>query len=150
MLAYLSKYMSLGLARPRDQFFQVKLAYSKQINAQTGHSGNLSLCYSSLQSSWKQPSILSQLPAWAHQNSSRALFRAGGIERRRQRGLNPGWITSLWAWWWNTLTSHLLSWVKETHLASLRGKKKGPTVRNVSICGSLSSIMPWEGIWIWR
>lgn len=96
MLAYLSKYMSLGLARPRNHFFfQVKLAYSKQINAQTGHSGNLPLCYLSLQSSWKQPSILSQLPAWAHQNSSKALFWAGGIERRRQQGLNSGWITSL-------------------------------------------------------
>lgn len=53
LLIYLKdKYMSLGLVRPRNHL-EVKLAYSKQINAQMGHSGNLSLYYLSPQRSWK-------------------------------------------------------------------------------------------------
>ena len=48
---------------PRDHL-EAKLAYGKQINAQMGHSRNLSCCYLSPQSIWKQPSIVSQLLAW--------------------------------------------------------------------------------------
>lgn len=47
---------------PRDHL-EAKLAYGKQINAQMGHSRNLSCCYLSPQSIWKQPSIVSQLLA---------------------------------------------------------------------------------------
>lgn len=55
LLIYLKdKYMSLGLPKPRNHL-EVKLAYSKQISTQVGHSGNLSLCHWSLQSIWNSP-----------------------------------------------------------------------------------------------